>query len=102
MAIKKHTAKASQADLHVIAQADGWAIKSIAGAQNAPVFRTQAEAIEAAKQQVRGQADIIVHGRNGRARHAVSKSPADELMLDFWKSLHRESSAGKNKLRKAS
>lgn len=102
MAITKLTAQASHADLHVIAQADGWAIKSIAGDQNAHIFRTQSEAIEAAKRQVTGQADIIVHGRNGRARHAVSKSPADELMLDFWKSLHAEGPAGRNKLRKAS
>ena len=88
MANKKSTSEASHADLHILPQADGWTIKSATDDGDARIFRTQAEAIEAAKQQADRQADIIVHGRNGRARHAVSKSPADELMFDFWKSLH--------------
>lgn len=102
MANKKSTSEASHTDLHIIPQADGWTIKRAAGDADAHIFRTQAEAIEAAKQEVRQQADIIVHGRNGRARHAVSKSPADKLMMDFWKSLHERNSTGKNKMRKAS
>jgi len=101
MATKKHTSEASP-DLHIIPKADGWTIKSATNNEDARTFRTQAEAIEAAKQQADRQADIIVHGRNGRARHAVSKSPADELMMDFWHSLHERNSAGKNKMRKAS
>jgi hypothetical protein len=92
MANKKTTSKASHADLHIVPQADGWTIKREAGDGDARTFRTQAEAIEVAKQQANRQADIIVHGRNGRTRHAVSKSPADELMFDFWKSLHGEGS----------
>lgn len=100
---KASTSTTRAARLHVIPAAEGWAVRASTGAEEPNrTFDTQNEAVEAARRAAGRDADVVIHNRNGRVRHVVSKSPADEAMLDYWKNLHAESSTGKNKSRKVS
>lgn len=75
---------------HVVPQATGqWAVKSAGSGRVTSVHKTQAEAIEAAKRAGDTRSEVIIHGRSGRIKQSISKSPADELMLRVWKSTHK-------------
>ena len=54
---------------HVVPHPDGWAVKPAGGERASSVHRTQAEAIERAREIARNQeTELFVHGRNGRIR----------------------------------
>lgn len=99
---KASTNTTRAARLHVIPSAEGWTVRRTSTGAEEPnrAFRTQNEAVEAARRAAGRDADVVIHNRNGRVRHVVSNSPADDAMLDYWKNLHAESSTGKNKVRK--
>jgi len=88
-------------NLHVVPKQQGWAVKVAGSSRAARVYDTQAEAIEAAKKAAKGRAEVILHGRDGRARHSISMSPADEAMMRVWKSIHAEDSENESDMRKA-
>ncbi len=92
-AAKKRSSSARSSNgknMHVVPDQNGrWAVKASGSSRAARTFDTQAEAINAAKKAASKDAEVIIHGRGGRVRQTVSKSPADELMLRVWKSTHK-------------
>lgn len=64
----------------------GWEVRTEGNKQADRVYKTQAEAIEAAKAVAKKHhSAVIIHSRDGRVRSQVSYSPADEMMLKIWK-----------------
>lgn len=58
---------------HVVPHAGGWAVKSAGSARANSVHRTQADAIDVARQISRNQrSELLIHGRNGRIRESDS------------------------------
>ncbi|MBC7933166.1 MAG: DUF2188 domain-containing protein [Rubrivivax sp.] len=79
----------------VAPKADGWAVKR-EGSSRTRVFNTQADAIKAATKTARdSQSEVVIHRKDGRIQEKVSISRADSMMLDVWKSTHREKSHSK-------
>src|SRR6266853_1091538 len=72
---------------HVIpSNTRGWEVRTAGSKQANSVYDTQAEAIQAAKAVARKHhSAVIIHSRNGRIRHQVSYSAADEMMLKIWR-----------------
>jgi hypothetical protein len=61
-----HVAKKN---LHVTPHEDGWAVRGAGNEKATSIFRTQREAIAAARRIAENQrSELIVHGRNGRIR----------------------------------
>ncbi len=79
-----------------------WAVKTAGSNRVARVYATQAEAIDAAKKAATKDAQVVVHGRDGRVRQTISKSRADEIMMRVWKRVHAENSEDNSRTRKAS
>lgn len=90
--------------LHVVPHAEGWAVRERAQTKPTDVFRTQNEAVEAAQRAGGKDAQIIVHTPDGRMTYTLSNAPADEMMFDYWRSLHADPSTAKGQrtTRKAS
>jgi len=56
-------------DQHVTRHEEGWAVRGAGNGKATAVFRTQAEAIDAARQIAQNQrSELLVHGRDGRIR----------------------------------
>ncbi len=54
---------------HVVPKGDGWAVKAAGSTRATKVFDTQRDAINAARRIAQNQqAELIVHGRDGRIR----------------------------------
>lgn len=76
---------------HVVPANNQWAVRSPGSVDSTPIYKTQAEAIEAAKKIAkRDRSEVVVHSRDGRIKHRLSVSPADELMLRVWKDAHKD------------
>jgi hypothetical protein len=86
---------------HVVPEQGRWAVKAAGSTRAARVYDTQAEAIDAAKKATTKNGQVVVHGRDGRVRQTISKSRADELMMNVWKGIYAENSAGHSRTRKA-
>lgn len=81
---------------HVVPQDGGWAVRGAGNDRATSVHGTQAAAIEAAKELAKHRhSEVVIHGRDGRIRHKVSDSPADELMSRVWKDAHETRSKSK-------
>ena len=58
---------------HVVPHPDGWAVRPAGGERASSVHRTQAEAIERAREIARNQeTELFVHGRDGKIRERDS------------------------------
>lgn len=54
---------------HVVPHSKGWAVKSAGASKAGSVHRTQADAINTAKQSAqKSGSEMFIHGRNGRIR----------------------------------
>jgi len=74
---------------HVIPKDKRWAVRGTGNKRATSIHNTQAEAIKAAKEIARNKSsEVIIHSRDGRIKHRVSKSSADELMLRVWERTH--------------
>ena len=81
---------------HVFPENNHWVVRSSGSAHPASTYETQAEAISAAREVAKGHhSDVVIHSRDGRIKHRVSVSPADELMLRVWKGAHKSFSKPK-------
>jgi len=77
---------------HVVPMNNQWMVCGSGGVRSTGIYKTQAEAIEAAKKLAkRDRSEVVVHSRDGRIKHRLSVSPADELMLRVWKDTHKDS-----------
>lgn len=58
---------------HVVPHPEGWAVKPAGGERASSVHRTQAEAIERAREISQNQgSELLIHGRDGRIRERDS------------------------------
>lgn len=81
---------------HVVPENNHWVVRSTGSTRPTSTYKTQAEAIEVAREIAKGHhSDVVIHSRDGRIKHRVSVSPADELMLRVWKDTHKGSSKSK-------
>jgi uncharacterized protein YdaT len=63
----------SKKDIHVVPHTDGWAVKKEGNERASSVHRTQAEALEQAREQGRrDQVEVVTHGRDGQIRDSDS------------------------------
>lgn len=63
---------------HVVPREDGWAVKGAGASRDTRHFRTQSDAIRAAKDIARNQrSEVVIHGRDGRIRtkHSYGEDP---------------------------
>src|SRR5262245_8494620 len=63
-------AKSRSTSFFVVPQSSAWALREEGSARALRVFKTQREAVEAARKLINASngGDIVVHGRNGRIR----------------------------------
>jgi hypothetical protein len=69
---------------HVIPAKSGWALRN-GGMTKSAVYKTQTEAVNAAKLELRGGGgEVFIHGRDGRIRQAdsVGKSHVGRVVKD--------------------
>jgi hypothetical protein len=68
-------------NVHVVPSDGGWNVK-VEGGLRSKHFQTQGEAIEAGRRLARGNhSENIIHGRDGRIRHADSWARLQRLLL---------------------
>lgn len=59
----------SRAGQHVVPSKNGWSVKKAGASKASSVHRTQAEAVNAAREIARNQrTELYIHGRDGRIR----------------------------------
>ncbi|WP_282295411.1 DUF2188 domain-containing protein [Stenotrophomonas sp. PS02289] len=60
-------------DIHVVPHTGGWAVKKEGGERASSVHRTQADALEQARDQGRrDKVEVVIHGRDGKIRDSDS------------------------------
>lgn len=66
--------------VHVVPHEDGWAVKHAGEEQPISTHDRQEDAERAAKSHARehGDAEVVIHGRNGRIRDSDTMDPAHE------------------------
>ena len=58
---------------HVVPHPGGWAVKRAGASRASSVHRTQADAVDVARQLARNQrSELLIHGRDGRIRERDS------------------------------
>jgi hypothetical protein len=58
---------------HVVPRSDGWAVRGAGNSRDTATFKTQKEAVQAAREIARKQkAELLIHGRDGRLREKNS------------------------------
>ncbi|WP_206028485.1 DUF2188 domain-containing protein [Thalassoroseus pseudoceratinae] len=60
------------ANLHIVTHEDGWAVKEEGKSDAVSTHSTQKEAVEQAVSSANGDANIVIHGRDGRIRDVKS------------------------------
>lgn len=65
-------------NLHVVTHEDGWAIKEEGQSKPVSTHSTQKEALEEAVSSADGDANVVVHRRDGRIRDVVSADNGDD------------------------
>lgn len=62
--------------LHVVARNDGWVIRKEGSSRATSVYKTQRDAVEAAREMARkDNVELVIHGRDGRIRERDSYNP---------------------------
>jgi len=68
----------SKKNQHVVPHQSGWAVKGAGNSRASSVHGTQREAIAAARESAMRQgSEMLIHGENGRIRHAPGQRDAD-------------------------
>jgi uncharacterized membrane protein YkoI len=81
---------------HVVPMNNHWIVRSAGKTGPTATYKTQAEAIEAAREIAKGHhSEVVIHSRDGRIKHRVSISSADELMLRVWGNIYKGPSKSK-------
>jgi hypothetical protein len=65
-------------DQHVVPHPEGWAVKTAGASRAGSVHRTQAEAIDVARERAKGNgSEMFIHGKSGqiRERNTYGKDP---------------------------
>lgn len=61
--------------VHVVPHGDRWAVKEAGGTKPASTHQTQKRAIDTAVHIARRNAEVVIHGRDGRIRDKDSYGP---------------------------
>ena len=70
--------------LHVEPKNGSWAVRKNRTVTS--THATRAQAVTAAKSMARNeQSEVLIHAPDGRVKHRLSRSTADEIMMSVWK-----------------